>query len=304
MRDRTHRRAGRLAEIGAILLLSLAVACSGPEGPTGPTVIFPPGDDSVLLAAGDVGDCLQPGAARTGELLDRHGGTILALGDLAYPHGSTRDFIQCYHPHWGRHLNRTMPVPGNHEYETPGAEPYFTYFGERAGIRGEGYYSFTRAGWLILALNSERPMAEGSPQLTWLRGQLTASPTRCTLAYWHRPLFSSGPNGNNPDVLPLFRALYVAGADLVLAGHEHSYERFGPQDPEGRADPARGIRQFVAGTGGASLSPALGPARVSSEARGSDWGVLKLSLTGSSYSWEFVSAAGGVGGDRGSAQCH
>ena len=237
-------------------------------------------------------------------LLDSLRGTILALGDLAYPNGSRANFIECYHPHWGRHLNRTMPVPGNHDYETPGAGAYFTYFDESAGIPGLGYYSFMRAGWLILALNSEVPMGEGSAQLGWLRGQLIAWPAGCTLAYWHRPLFSSGPNGNNPDVRPLFRALYDAGADLVLAGHEHSYERFAPQDPEQRADPTRGIRQIVVGTGGARLTPLFGARRMNSEAQGSEWGVLRLTLSSGGYQWEFVPVAGGAFRDSGSAQCH
>lgn len=300
MQDSLRRHARSLAELGGLVLLSLAVGCSGT--PTGPTLIRPSGAN-VLLAAGDIGECSLPGAGLTGLLLDSLRGTILALGDIAYPQGSRANFLECYHPHWGRHLNRTMPVPGNHEYETPGAEAYFSYFGENAGNRGQGYYSFSRAGWLIIALNSEVPMGDGSAQLAWLRGQLTASAAPCTLAYWHRPLFSSGPNGNQPDVRPLFRALYDAGADLVLAGHDHTYERFAPQDPDGRADPARGIRQIVVGTGGARLSPAFGPARPNSEDRRSEWGVLKLTLTGSAYAWEFIPVAGGAFRDAGAAQC-
>ena len=287
-----------------MLLVCLATGCSETGMLTGPTVILPPVEDNVLFAAGDVGDCSLPGTGRTGRLLDGLGGTILALGDLAYPSGSRANFIDCYDPHWGRHLNRTRPAPGNHDYDTPGAAAYFSYFGETAGFPGGGYYVFFRGGWLIIALNSELPMGDGSPQLVWLRGQLTASGARCTLAYWHRPLFSSGPNGNNPDVRPLFRALYDAGADLVLSGHDHSYERFAPQDPDGRADPARGIRLMVAGTGGARLSSAFGPSRPNSEARGSEWGVLKLTLSGSGYEWEFMPAADGAFHDAGSAQCH
>jgi len=301
MQGGAHLRS--LAALGGCLLLLLAAGCSGTESHTGPTIIPPPGGDNVLLAAGDIGDCTLPGAERTAQLLDGLAGTILVLGDIAYPRGSRANFIECYHPHWGRHLNRTMPVPGNHEYETPGAEAYFDYFGDTAGFPGGGYYSFSRGGWQIIALNSELPMAEGSAQFAWLRGQLISSVGRCTLAYWHRPLFSSGPNGNNPDVRPLFRALYDAGADLVLTGHEHSYERFARQDPEGRADPARGIRQFVVGTGGARLSPAFGPGRPNSEARGSEWGVLKVTLGGEGYEWEFMPAAGGAFRDAGSGQC-
>lgn len=306
MQDRPRRHVRCLAELAGLLLLSLAAGCSGAEtftGP-GPTVILPPGGDNILLAAGDIGDCTLPGAERTGRLLDGLSGTILALGDLAYTHGTRENFAECYHPHWGRHRDRTMPVPGNHEYETPGAMAYFNYFGQNAGVPGQGYYTFSRGGWFIIALNSEVPMAEASAQLTWLRGQLAASGARCTLAYWHRPIFSSGPNRNQPDVRPLFRALYDAGADVVLAGHEHSYERFAPQDPDGRADPARGIRQFVVGTGGARLSPAFGAGQPNSEARGSEWGLLALTLSGAGYQWEFIPVDGGAFRDAGSGQCH
>jgi hypothetical protein len=289
----------------AVLLCAIVASCSGGETPFSPSPPPPPppvGGD-VLLAAGDIGECLLPGAEQTARLLDGLRGTILALGDIAYPRGSHLDFGRCYHPHWGRHLDRTMPVPGNHEYETPGAEGYFTYFGDNAGPPGLGYYRFSRPGWLIVALNSEISMAEGSPQLAWLRAELAASRTACTLAFWHRPLFSSGPNGNNPDTRPLFRALYDAGADVVLSGHDHSYERFAPQDPDGRPDQARGIRQFVVGTGGARLSP-IGVSRPNSEARGSEWGVLRLTLHATTFEWEFIPIAGGAYRDSGTGQCH
>jgi hypothetical protein len=266
----------------------------------------PPGGNSteVLILAGDIGDCGTPGAERTARLIDGIPGTVLALGDNAYPSGNHLEYGRCYHPFWGRHLDRTRPVPGNHDYETRGAIPYFLYFGENAGPEGLGYYSFTRAGWLIIALNSEIDMSENSPQLIWLRGELTGSPTRCVAAYWHRPPFSSGPNGNNVDTRTVWRTLYNAGADVVFTAHEHWYERFAPQNADGAADFARGMREFVVGTGGGSLTPVGGRVIPNSEVRGSDWGVLKVTLRVSSYEWEFIPAAGGSFRDSGNAACH
>ncbi len=146
-------------------------------------------------------------------------------------------------------------MPGNHEYVTPHALPYFEYFGERVGgPQGEGYYSFEVGDWHAVALNSNIAAGPGSAQATWLRTDLASSRARCTIAYWHHPLFTSGPNGDMPSMRELWRILYDARAEIVMSAHEHMYERFGPQDPDGHADPARGIRQFVVGTGGAFLS--------------------------------------------------
>ena len=301
---RPHR-ASACTRLALLFFCALLNGCSGSDTPfaPSPTPTPTPIGGDVLLAAGDIGECSLPGAEQTARVLDGQRGTILALGDLAYPRGSHLDFGLCYHPHWGRHLERTFAVPGNHEYETAGAEPYYSYFGDNAGPPGLGYYRVSRPGWLIIALNSEIAMGEGSPQLSWLRTELASARTACMLAFWHRPLFSSGPNGNQADTRPLFRALYDAGAELVLSGHDHSYERFAPQDPDGRPDPARGMRQFVVGTGGARLSP-IGISRPNSEARGTDWGVLKLTLHATGYEWEFVPVATGTYRDSGSGQCH
>jgi hypothetical protein len=247
--------------------------------------------------------CELPGAEATARLLDRIPGTVFTTGDNAYPSGTTRDFQQCYHPSWGRHRSRTHPVPGNHEYETSGAIPYFQYFGAQAGPPGLGYYSYRAGAWQVIALNSEIDAGPGSPQIAWLRAELSAHRGRCTAAYWHRPLFSSGPNGDVVSVREFWRTLYDFGGEIVIAGHEHLYERFAPQDPNGQADPARGIRQFTVGTGGASLYQ-MATRKANSEALGTDWGVLKLTLEEDRYTWEFVPVDGARFTDAGTASCH
>jgi len=255
-----------------------------------------------VLAAGDIGECGY-GALETGKLLDRLSGTILALGDLAYQNGSATNFRDCYDPAWGRHIDRTRPVPGNHEYENPehAATAYFDYFGEAAGPRGLGYYAFTAGSWRIIALNSEIPFAPGSAQMTFLRNELQNNRTQCTLAFWHRPLFTSGPNLPQGDIRPLWNTLAEFGADVVLNGHDHMYERFAPQDPDGRAT-GTGIRQFTAGTGGAHLYTPGTPA-ANSEVRGSAYGILVLTLATGAYQWDF-NAVNNAFHDAGSGACH
>jgi acid phosphatase type 7 len=310
----------RLRSAAVVIACSLLLGQCGGSGPSSPTT--PPGGGgggggnpgdgngggtgsgntgpATVLAAGDIGEC-GFGAHETGEILDRLPGTLLALGDLAYMHGNVANFRDYYDPAWGRHLGRTRPVPGNHEYETPGASTYYDYFGSVAGIQGAGYYAFTAGSWRVIALNSEIPMGSGSPQMQWLRNELETNRTACTLAYWHRPLFSSGPNGNNPDMRPFWRTLMEFRADVVLNGHDHMYERFGPQDADGRADGATGIRQFVVGTGGAHLY-APEAAKPNSEIRARVYGILMLTLTTNAYSWEFVSNT--AFRESGSGVCH
>ncbi len=261
-------------------------------------------DTAVVLAAGDIARCGDQlsGAVATARLLDRLEGTILTLGDHAYEDGSQKSFTQCYEPTWGRHKARTRPAPGNHDYHTREARPYFEYFGENAGPAGRGYYSFDLASWHVVSLNSVTDAKRGSDQLAWLRDDLEANPRTCTLAYWHIPVFSSGDHGDDSKMLEVWRVLYQFGADVVLNGHDHDYERFGPQDPKGAADPARGIRQFVVGTGGAGVYK-WGSDRRNSEVRdNSVYGVLKLTLAPASYEWEFVPAVGQFQ-DSGSAPC-
>lgn len=263
-----------------------------------------PSVDPVLVGAGDIADCSSEGDEATANLLDSIPGTVFTTGDNAYPDGTETDFMECYDPSWGRHKARTFPSPGNHEYHTEGATGYFDYFGPAAGEPGKGYYSYDLGTWHIIVLNSEIQVSAGSEQEQWLRADLAAHPAACTLAYWHTPRFSSGDrHGSSVSIQSIWQALYDYGADVVLNGHEHNYERFAPQDPQGTADPVRGIREFVVGMGGRSHYEITNPI-ANSEVRNTDtYGVLKLVLHADSYSWEFVPEAGGTFTDSGTAPC-
>ena len=239
----------------------------------------------------------------TAALLDTIPGTVFTTGDNAYFNGSAQDFVQCYQPSWGRHKSRTRPTPGNHEYHTPGASGYFGYFGSAAGNAGEGWYSYPLGAWHIFALNSETSAFPGSAQYVWLRNELTANPTRCALAYFHTPVFGSGTNSGNPQMQAVWALLQESGVDVIVAGHNHSYERFAPQDSTGRRDP-RGIRAFVVGTGGAPLTGFPSTAANSEVRDGNTWGVLRLTLRPESYDWQFVPVAGRSFTDTGSDTCH
>jgi acid phosphatase type 7 len=263
----------------------------------------------VLVGAGDIADCRDlSGAEATAKLLDQIPGTVMAVGDLAYPDGTKENF-ECYDQTWGRQKTRTRPAPGNHEFHSSAATPYFDYFGSVAGAPGDGYYSYELGAWHIVVLNSEcvdvGGCGPGSREEKWLRSDLAAHPVACTLAYWHKPLFSSGgAHGNDLEVMPLWQALYDAGADVVIGGHDHNYERFAPQNPQGRADPVHGIREFVVGTGGKNLRP-FGPTKANSEVRNNEaFGVLKLTLRARGYDWQFVSQQGKAFTDSGSGVCH
>lgn len=300
----------RLPALALLLVLS-ACGGEGPVGPTSPDPVRPPppplpsgGGVETLVGAGDIGWCGVQGAELTAALLDRIPGTVFTLGDNAYPNGSTRDFEECYDPWWGRHRARTRPTPGNHEYHAPGAFGYFAYFGVNAGPLGLGYYAYRLGSWHIFALNSEVSAFPGSPQFDWLRAELAANPTRCVLAYFHTPVFGSGTNGGNPHMQAIWTLLYTSGADVIVSAHNHSYERFAPQDANGRPDAAQGIRQFTVGTGGAPLT-GFPTTRANSEVRNSTtWGVLKLTLHPDGYDWEFVPVAGQTFSDFGSGNCH
>jgi 3',5'-cyclic AMP phosphodiesterase CpdA len=256
-----------------------------------------------LAGAGDIAVCGSPGAEATARLLDALDGTVFTTGDNAYPNGTADDFQRCYGPTWGRHLGRTRPSPGNHDYYAPGAAPYFAYFGANAGPAGLGYYSYDLGAWHVVSLNSETLAEFGSAQDAWLRADLAANTSKCTIAYWHRPLFSSGPHAGAESIRNLWRVLYEFDVDVVLNGHDHLYERFAPQDPNGRPDPARGIRQFTVGTGGGPTYSARA-ATPNSEAVGQDWGVLALTLDRETYRWEFLPVAGAAFHDAGSSACH
>ena len=261
-----------------------------------------------LVGAGDIGSCNWDRDQATATLLDNIPGTVFTAGDNAYPSGTFAQFQNCYGPTWGRHYARTRPSVGNHDYRTSGASGYYRYFGAAAGPSGQGYYSYNLGDWHIVVLNSMCQTIGGcsarSPQAQWLRGDLAANPRRCTLAYWHHPVFTSGEHGNDPRMRPTFQILYDNNADLVINGHDHDYERFAPQTPSGTADPARGIREIVVGTGGAKLRP-FATIRPNSEKRNANtWGVIKLTLTANSYSWQFVPVAGQTFTDSGTTNCH
>ena len=298
---RRRRQTALAAALASALFLG---KCGGspPPGPSPDPPPPPPVTTATIIAAGDVGEC-GFGAPDTGRLLDRLTGTIVALGDLAYPHGSAANFRDCYDPAWGRHKDRTRPVPGNHEYETPGAAAYFDYFGGLAGTRGQGYYAFTAGPWRVIALNSEISMAAGSPQIQWLREELQTTRVPCTLAYWHRPLFTSGPNGDNADTRVLWSTLIEFDAEVVLNGHDHMYERFERQDAQGRLDSVLGMRQFTVGTGGAHLYTPVTVKANSAVRSGASYGVLVLTLHANSYNWDFASVNGRVS-DSGTGGCH
>ena len=284
-------RGVRTACIPLVLALLALVAAHPPPSLAG--------EGAVLVGAGDIGDCTSGGDEKTAHLLHSIPGTVFTAGDNAYPSGSAADFASCYDPSWGNHRWRTRPSPGNHEYATPNAAGYFGYFGSRAGPAGLGYYAYTRGTWRIYSLNSEKL---DQSQLDWLRADLAAHPAQCSMAYFHRPLRSSGFHGTYLPVKELWQPLYEAGVEIIVNGHDHDYERFAPMRPDGVRDPM-GIREFVVGTGGTALR-SFTAIKANSQARNSSvHGVLKLYLADGSYSWRFVSVDGGYT-DNGSYRCH
>ena len=301
-----------LASVGVVCL-----SCGGsPQGLTAPTTLPPvnrastPSPDApaaglpteIFVGAGDIGQCTSGGKPQaTARLLDSIDGTVFALGDNAYPSGTDQDYRSCYDGTWGRFKGRTRPVPGNHEYDTPAATPYYNYFGATAGPSGSGFYSYELGNWHVVALNSNIPVGPRSAQAEWLKADLGATSAKCTIAYCHFPLFSSSKHGNIEQMREFWRILYENGADVVLGAHDHVYERFAPQDPDGAADPDRGIREFVVGTGGAPPYPFV-DVKPNSEVRLSVNGVLRLALKAGGYDWNFISTSGP--GDSGSGTCH
>lgn len=269
----------------------------------------------LLIAAGDIAKCGSHDDSATAALVRDIPGVVATLGDHAYQQGSRQEFAECYDPTWGAAQERTRPSPGNHDYETRGAKAYFDYFGSAAGDPKEGYYSYDLGAWRLVVLNSNCEEVGGcersSPQGRWLRRDLASHPATCTLAYWHHPLFSSGEkHGGDTAMKDAWELLYEAGADVVLSGHEHNYERFAPQDPAGRLDRERGIRQFIVGTGGAEHYGFGQPLATSEVRETGTFGVLVLTLRHSGYDWVFVPVESGRGRgearpftDAGSAEC-
>jgi 3',5'-cyclic AMP phosphodiesterase CpdA len=294
------RYSGAVRHLILCIAASALSACGADNGPD-----FRPSPQhsiAVLVGAGDIAECGSRGAEATARLLDGIPGIVFTAGDNAYQQGSAQNYRNCYDPTWGRHKDRTRPAPGNHEYDTAGAVAYFAYYGAAAGPSGLGYYSFHAGPWQVISLNSNVPMDRNSPQLQWLRQELTSRAGACTAAIFHHPPFSSGPNGDQAVSRDLWRELNAGGVDIAITGHDHLYERFAPQNADGRADTVRGVRLFVVGTGGATLYPIMRMS-ANSEVRLVAFGVLKLTLSAEGYQWEFISGEGLIR-DSGRGVCH
>lgn len=290
-------RWGAAAIVVAVLAAGIALVAGGRDGD---------GQDGrgsavKVLAVGDIGQCESNGDEATAKLAKAMPDVpILALGDLAYPDATAADFARCYEPSWGGIDERVRPAPGNHEYNTRDAAPYYDRYGRRAGPRGRGWYSYDLGSWHIVALNSNCESApgggcaEGSEQERWLRADLEAHPAACTLAYWHHPVRSSGRHGDNGAVEPLRLALRNADADVIVAAHDHHYERYAPRE---------GLREWVVGTGGADLYEIV-KVDPGSEARDAEsFGLLELTLRDNAYEWRFLPVEGGGFRDSGRGRC-
>lgn len=264
--------------------------------------------DILFIGAGDIAGCSSDFKDReTAAIIAKYpDATVFALGDNAYDDGTLTQYNQCYGRSWGAFKSRTRPAPGNHEYHSSGAPGYFQYYGAMAGPAGRGYYSYNLGNWHIISLNSEVDASATSAQATWLKQDLTDNPAQCTIAYWHKPLFTSAvQHPNETKMRPLFTILYNAGVEIVMSGHNHHYERFAPQRPDATRDDVKGIREFVVGGGGHhSLYDFTATLQPNSEKRYKGWGVLKLTLKTSSYAWEFLPIAGASFTDAGTGVCH
>lgn len=272
---------------------------------------LPEREPATIAAAGDISDTEIGMQKRTSDLVyNKAFHAVLLLGDNQYLRGAAGDYKSYFAPTWGRFKSLLRPTPGNHDYYTPSAAGYFEYFGSQAGEPGKGYYSFDLASWHLIALNTNSGCKSvacdaSSEQVAWLKADLARSKKKCTLAFWHHPLFNSGSqHGNFRGAIGLWEALYAANADVVLNGHEHIYERFDPQTPSGEPDAQRGIREFIVGTGGIGFYD-LGNAKPNSVVRqASSYGILKLTLKAESYDWEFIAVAPSTFTDKGSGSCH
>jgi hypothetical protein len=324
------RREPKIARVGLALLLTITWLTAVP---TAVQRVSAAGDPTIAAAGdiacdpldsnfnGGVGTGIYCMQQATADLLVGHGySAVLSLGDNQYYCGSLSAYQQVYDNTWGQLKSITHPVTGNHEYLTQGgSEPatgcdqsnlggagYFGYFGSAAGTAGQGWYSFDIGAWHLIALNSNCTDAGGcgpsSPQGKWLAADLAAHPNQCTLAYWHIPLFSSGGRANS-NSQAFWNALYAAHVDLILNGHDHIYERFAPQAPDGTADPVNGITQITVGTGGANHTSIAAVAPNSLVINTDSFGVLALTLHPSSFSWSFQHATGTFT-DSGTTSCH
>jgi beta-glucanase (GH16 family) len=280
-----------------------------------PTPSPAPGADPYIIGAGDIA-ASNGGSAATANLLDVHAPAaawVYTTGDNAYPDGTTANYNSYYQPTWGRWKAKTKPVPGNHEYHRANAADYFAYFGAAAGTPGKGWYSYDVGAWHIVALNSSRatdtactpvPCNPGSEQYEWLKADLAAHPNKCVAAIWHHPLYSRGSYDGVNGVKPMWDLLYDMGADVVLNGHDHNYQRYAPLNKAGVRDDLRGIREFVAGEGGNSEYSVAAPGGNLEASQSGTRGLLMLTLHPDSYEWRFVHVAGKTYIDAGSGSCH
>ena len=328
MKSLQLRRLGSLFSL--VILVALVWLSVRPVSFNGTSGAALAASDPVIAAAGDVacdpssssfnGGNGTSGACRqkyTSDMLVNGGfAAVLPLGDIQYYCGGYQAWLQSYDLSWGRVKSITRPAVGNHEYLTSGgtgctsanagAAGYFQYFGAAAGHPSQGYYSYNVGAWHLIALNSNCSSAGGcgtsSPQGLWLKADLEANPTLCTLAYWHIPVFSSGGRASS-NARQLWQILYDHGVEVVLNGHDHIYERFAPQTSTGALDAARGIRQFTVGTGGSNHT-SLASLAANSLVRNVDtFGILKLTLHPNSYDWQFMPEPGKTFTDSGTAQC-
>ncbi len=299
--DDDYGIASRESGQGPVLVLTTT-----PDAQANPTVPL------VMVGAGDIAACDSDGDEETAALIDEvlaetEETVVFTTGDNAYDEGSAANFADCYDPYWGRHKAITRPVPGAREYRTPGASDYFEYFGDAAGVTGEGWYSYDLGAWHVIALNSNCEALGGcgldSPQGQWLQQDVEASNARCTIAYWHDPTFSSTVDGGHPDLLEFYGFLFESDVEVVVNGDDHFYERFLPQD-QFNEEHDEGLRQFTVGTGGRSLSQFGLPARHSAVRFNEAFGVLVLTLNPNGYEWEFRTVDGSPFTDRGFDTCH
>ncbi|HYI20994.1 MAG TPA: metallophosphoesterase [Candidatus Limnocylindrales bacterium] len=270
-------------------------------------VVLTDATPETLVGAGDIASCADNDDEGTADVVAGVDGIVFTAGDNVYPNGSAANFANCYDPSWGAFKDRTRPVPGNHEYfNVPGATGYFDYFGESAGPAGRGWYRYAAGTWRIYALTSECTQTSqcALDQLEWLAADLAAAPHRCVAAIWHRPRWSTGEHGDSMRMAAAMELLYDHGAEIVLTGHDHSYQRYAPASPDGVADPVGGIRQWVVATGGASLYDFESDDPLTDVRDNTSHGVLRLDLGLGSYSWEFMASAGDTFTDSGTSSCH
>lgn len=304
--DRERDRLACNAIIGGPAAVSVQTA----EQVASPLKLDPPDGPPVLIGAGDIAECGFWGDEATADVVEDLVGTVATFGDNAYDNGTHREFLECYHPSWGRFKDRTRPAVGNHEYGTAGADGHFDYFGAAAGEPGEGWYSYDLGPWWhVVVLNSQCPevggCGAGSPQEQWLRADLAANTDRHVVAYWHVPRWSSGRHGSSTWTQAFWQALYEYGAEVIVAAHDHDYERFAPLAPDGSIDETYGIRSFVVGTGGGYVrSFDRDPLPATEVRQGTDYGVLALTLRRDGYDWRFHPVAGDDFTDEGSGTTH